>query len=303
MSVSQKQLLANRQNAQKSTGPRTPEGKAVSSRNAVKHGLYARDTVITSKAVKEDEAEYDLLFQSMLEELKPTTTFQEYLVRKMANCLWRSRRAVAAETATINRGLDELYEDFHNGTLMDYLVSDYPDEPPDDRNSSAESHSLRSQARRNLIGSRLIPGESFSNNVLRYEMRLDHQLTRTYKLLRQLQAQSQTESQSNSEDHSSLQCDEPAEMYPTHSGASEACDATGGFILHPGSVVENVRVEPAHTPEPSECETADERPVTDNQQQTQPQAQPESNPSPKKLQKEETNPFPHNQPEDRMIDP
>ena len=37
--VSQKRLDANRRNAQKSTGPRTPEGKAKASANATTHGL------------------------------------------------------------------------------------------------------------------------------------------------------------------------------------------------------------------------------------------------------------------------
>jgi hypothetical protein len=40
------QIKANQQNAQKSTGPRTAEGKAAVSRNAVKHGLFASDPVI-----------------------------------------------------------------------------------------------------------------------------------------------------------------------------------------------------------------------------------------------------------------
>ena len=40
------QTIANRLNAQKSTGPRTPEGKAVVSQNAVKHGLLAEQVVL-----------------------------------------------------------------------------------------------------------------------------------------------------------------------------------------------------------------------------------------------------------------
>ena len=42
----EKQINANRQNAQKSTGPKTAEGKATSSKNAVKHGLFAEEAVI-----------------------------------------------------------------------------------------------------------------------------------------------------------------------------------------------------------------------------------------------------------------
>jgi len=38
--ASQKQIDANRRNAERSTGPRTPEGKAIVKNNALKHGLY-----------------------------------------------------------------------------------------------------------------------------------------------------------------------------------------------------------------------------------------------------------------------
>jgi hypothetical protein len=44
------QIRANRRNAQKSTGPRTPQGKAVVSQNAIKHGLFARQDVISSES-------------------------------------------------------------------------------------------------------------------------------------------------------------------------------------------------------------------------------------------------------------
>lgn len=50
------QILANRRNAQKSTGPRTPQGKAAVSQNAVKHGLLARQDVINL----ESQADFEL---------------------------------------------------------------------------------------------------------------------------------------------------------------------------------------------------------------------------------------------------
>ena len=40
------QIKANRENAKKSTGPRTEEGKQRVSLNALKHGLLARDAVL-----------------------------------------------------------------------------------------------------------------------------------------------------------------------------------------------------------------------------------------------------------------
>ena len=49
MATSAKQIAANRRNAKKSTGPRSPEGKAVSSRNAISHGLHACDIILKSR--------------------------------------------------------------------------------------------------------------------------------------------------------------------------------------------------------------------------------------------------------------
>jgi|SRR5579863_8686624 len=45
--ASPKQIQANRRNAQRSTGPRTDEGKSVSSRNALKFGIHAKDETVT----------------------------------------------------------------------------------------------------------------------------------------------------------------------------------------------------------------------------------------------------------------
>jgi len=160
MDVSEKQLAANRQNAQKSTGPKSEEGKRISSRNAIKHGLYSRDIIIDSPALKEDPEEYQSLLQSLIDEFLPVGEMEECLVTKMANCLWRGRRAIRAETAQIQRQM--LYN-----TPVD------PTKP------------LDHDARRRLceIGVDSIPCDHINLNILRYEMRLDRQLSWTYSLL------------------------------------------------------------------------------------------------------------------------
>ena len=61
-----KQIKANRKNAKKSTGPKTADGKAAVSKNAVKHGLFA-DSVVTG----ETEAEYEAFHGELLAELAP----------------------------------------------------------------------------------------------------------------------------------------------------------------------------------------------------------------------------------------
>ena len=67
------QLLANRSNAQKSTGPRTPEGKAVVAQNAVRHGLCAERVVIQG----EDPGEFELYRDRTMSELRKQQVLRE----------------------------------------------------------------------------------------------------------------------------------------------------------------------------------------------------------------------------------
>ena len=55
-----KQIAANRLNAQKSTGPKTPEGRAAVRLNAIKHGLTAQSLVLPG----ENPEDFDELFQA-----------------------------------------------------------------------------------------------------------------------------------------------------------------------------------------------------------------------------------------------
>jgi len=73
------QILANRRNAQKSTGPRTSQGKSAVSQNAVKHGLLTRHDVITS----ESQADFDLYRQHLLDELTPVSPMESMLAERI----------------------------------------------------------------------------------------------------------------------------------------------------------------------------------------------------------------------------
>ena len=61
MSISQKQLLANQANAQKSTGPRTPLGKFRSSRNGLKHGLYSKFDLVRAIQLLPEKHQHKVL--------------------------------------------------------------------------------------------------------------------------------------------------------------------------------------------------------------------------------------------------
>ena len=52
MATSKKQIRANRRNARLSTGPKSVEGKAIASRNALKHGRYSKKWFIDSPTIE-----------------------------------------------------------------------------------------------------------------------------------------------------------------------------------------------------------------------------------------------------------
>jgi hypothetical protein len=87
--ASEAQIQANRLNAQKSTGPRTDEGKAVVAQNAVRHGLLAEQVVIRG----EDPGEFEFYRERMLDELAPAGMIESMLAERAVELAWRLRRA------------------------------------------------------------------------------------------------------------------------------------------------------------------------------------------------------------------
>ena len=78
--LSEKQVAARRANAKKSTGPKTPGGKARVRENAIVHGAYARSvTCITHGPLAEDLAEVEAFQAHMLEDLDPRTAVERAL--------------------------------------------------------------------------------------------------------------------------------------------------------------------------------------------------------------------------------
>lgn len=97
--TSQAQIDANRRNAQASTGPRTPEGKARSRRNAVTHGLCAETTPESG----EDAATFAALYRSLMATYQPLTLEEQNQVARIASLSWRLSRLPAAENALHER--------------------------------------------------------------------------------------------------------------------------------------------------------------------------------------------------------
>jgi hypothetical protein len=95
--ASEKQIAANRRNAQKSTGPRTPEGKARVCLNALRHGLSARVVVLPD----ENAEEFHQLCDDLETEWQPQGRTEQYLLEQMAVAQWKSARAERVEAALL----------------------------------------------------------------------------------------------------------------------------------------------------------------------------------------------------------
>ena len=89
--------VSNRANAQLSTGPLTPAGKARSSQNALQHGLLSRKLLLPG----ESQLEFDALLCQLQSELDPVGTLELTFVERIAVGLWRQRRLISAESAAL----------------------------------------------------------------------------------------------------------------------------------------------------------------------------------------------------------
>jgi hypothetical protein len=96
---------ASRKNGARSRGPKTPEGKARSAPNALKHGLRAQKFVVLPE---EDAAEFEALEAALIGELAPVGALQSVLAQRVAVAAWRLARAdrIEAELLAHRQGRD-----------------------------------------------------------------------------------------------------------------------------------------------------------------------------------------------------
>jgi hypothetical protein len=88
-----KQFEANRRNAQKSTGPKTTEGKIAVSMNALRHGLRARTVVLPG----ENREEFNQLCDDLEVEWHPQSRTEQFYVEQMAVSQWKLIRMEVGE--------------------------------------------------------------------------------------------------------------------------------------------------------------------------------------------------------------
>ena len=163
--ASLRQIEANRRNAAKSTGPKSPEGKARSSKNALYHGLTSEDLVIQGE---ESEEDLNALIQDWFSHYKPVGALEAHYVRLIAISNWRLQRMMRMETGYLDLKIEKTNSD------------DFEPAPGDERIMSNR-----------LIGLSAINSFSATNgysNFNRHEARLQRTLERAIVGLHQLQA-------------------------------------------------------------------------------------------------------------------
>ena len=127
--VTEKQLAVSRRNAQLSTGPRTPEGKAVSRWNALTHGILAQAVSPPPLDEYESRQEFDDLLDRLIDEFAPASAIEELLVERVAIAYWRLARVLRAEGAAITKTQDMVAANSAKDTrfgLWDAFTRAYP---------------------------------------------------------------------------------------------------------------------------------------------------------------------------------
>ncbi|MFN3326166.1 MAG: hypothetical protein ACK5AZ_21925 [Bryobacteraceae bacterium] len=152
-------------------GPRTPEGRQRSSRNAIRHGLTAAQVVLDY----ESPEQYEALKEAVLAELQPETEIERQLAHDLANHRWRLDRIVRIETATFDTKMRDQEE---------WIAAEYTQILADTRIAHAFEELAKEPALALLD---------------RYETRLRRAYDRTLRTLLQLQAERRNRPQAEAE--------------------------------------------------------------------------------------------------------
>ena len=112
-------IRANRQNAKRSTGPRTDTGKAIVARNACRHGLSGAFTILAH----EDRAEFQSLLDQYRSEFKPQSVDEEFLIETMAQSRWTLARARRIEAHLLDQQAGAAPADDPNARIAAELLA------------------------------------------------------------------------------------------------------------------------------------------------------------------------------------
>jgi len=175
---SQAQIDANRRNALKSSGPRTPAGKDTSSRNRLVHGLRANKHIL----LDENPEHFSMLLDDLFDRFRPIGDGEEKLVLRIAASQWRLDRAFPIEAGLYRDRLIQIV----------YRDSSYKLEYVNHRKNHAARPNIVPPppplpAKEDLIARAFAAdcvGASHLAQLARYESAIEHSLDRTIRQLK-----------------------------------------------------------------------------------------------------------------------
>jgi len=116
--VSNNKVRANRENAKRSTGPKTVSGKEKVSGNALTHGLTAEKHVIIGESIEE----FNTFKDSMLKVYEPVGAYEEEIFIKLVELSWRLRRVGVIETGIYGNEILEYDADTYKPKASDKIT-------------------------------------------------------------------------------------------------------------------------------------------------------------------------------------
>ena len=128
MIASEARTRAAQANGKKSQGPITPEGKAISRANSLKHGMTGAGVVLPL----EDAAEVSNLFDDLHAQFNPSTPLGKILVQRIALSAVRLRRSAEEEAAYLGekiRNARDEYDDRRSVEIAAELISGLEEQP------------------------------------------------------------------------------------------------------------------------------------------------------------------------------
>ena len=197
--TSDKQAKANRENALKSTGPKTPEGKAVTRLNPLKHGLLSQQVLLPG----EDAAALEELGERVRAEWQPVGQLEDMLVEEIIIGFWRLRRLRRVEAGIFSWQLyGELQEraqseaqsyekDFLKELIENQDTTITDEQKHKEALSMAQEMKAKQDAETTALGRAFIRDANGANAFLklsRYETARERSLYRTMHELQRLQA-------------------------------------------------------------------------------------------------------------------
>ena len=191
----EKQIEANRLNAQKSTGPNTEEGKKRSALNACRHGLTGQVVVLP----EEDKEAFDAFMLANVATFEVATVMEQQLAQSYVHYQWRINRAAAIEENM-----------FTMGNIKD-LAGNFQLEDPRIHNAMCNAKAFQGD------------GQTF-NRLTMYAQRLVNQADKILSQLKYLQAERRQREQ--------REMSEAVKIYRAHRIAGEPFDPkANGFVL------------------------------------------------------------------------